>query len=234
MTESAAPPTAVYEATDLKKDYDGGKVQALRGVNLRINDGEMVAIIGRSGSGKSTLLQMLGALDRPTSGELLYRGKSLAESRDPAGYRAREIGFIFQAFHLLPTFTAVENVQIPMFETKRPAAERRSRAEELLTAVGLGHRTDHFPDQLSGGEKQRVAIARSLANQPSVLLADEPTGNLDSENAADILKLLRDLHSREKMTLVLVTHDLEISRSAPRTIRVKDDRIMDEHDTSDH
>ncbi len=234
MTTPASPPAAVYEATELKKDYDGGKVQALRGVNLRINEGELVAIIGRSGSGKSTLLQMLGALDRPSSGELLYRGQSLAKSPDPSGYRAREIGFIFQAFHLLPTFTAIENVQIPMFETKRPAAERRSRAEDLLKAVGLGHRIDHFPTQLSGGEKQRVAIARSLANEPSVLLADEPTGNLDSENAAAILALLNDLHAREKMTLVLVTHDLEIARKAPRTIRVKDGIIMDEHDTSDH
>ncbi len=224
----------VYEANELKKEYEGGKVKALRGVNLRIHEGELVAIIGRSGSGKSTLLQMLGALDRPTSGELLYRGSSLTSTRDPAGYRAREIGFIFQAFHLLPTFTAVENVQIPMFETKRPAKERRSRAEELLTAVGLGHRINHFPTQLSGGEKQRVAIARSLANEPSVLLADEPTGNLDSENAASILTLLNDLHARQNMTLILVTHDLEIARNAPRTIRVKDGRIMDENDLSPH
>ena len=153
------------------------------GVDFRIGAGEFVAIIGPSGCGKTTLLQMLGALDRPRSGSLLYRGKSLADLPDPAAYRAREIGFIFQAFHLLPTFTAVENVQIPMFETSRPAAERRARAAELLEAVGLGHRLDHFPSKLSGGERQRVAIARSLANGPSVLLADEPTGNLDSENA---------------------------------------------------
>jgi ABC-type lipoprotein export system ATPase subunit len=198
----------------------------LRGVDFRIGAGEFVAIIGPSGCGKTTLLQMLGALDRPSSGSLLYRGKSLADLPDPAAYRAREIGFIFQAFHLLPMFTAVENVQIPMFETDRPAADRRARAAELLAAVGLGHRLDHFPSKLSGGERQRVAIARSLANGPSVLLADEPTGNLDSENAGSVLDLVIRLQREQNMTLILVTHDTAIAGTAPRAFQMKDGRIV--------
>ena len=185
---ATASPAVVFEARGLKKEYDGGRVQALRGVSFRIMQGEFVAIIGPSGCGKTTLLQMLGALDVPSAGILHYRGKSLADLPDPSGYRAREIGIIFQAFHLLPTFTAVENVQMPMFETDRPAASRVDRAVELLQSVGLEHRLHHFPAKLSGGERQRVAIARSLANGPSVLLADEPTGNLDSENTKNILE----------------------------------------------
>ncbi|MHA3774753.1 ABC transporter ATP-binding protein [Verrucomicrobiota bacterium sgz303538] len=220
------PSTYVFEATGLKKEYDDGRVQALRGTDLRIDEGEFVAIIGRSGSGKTTLLQMLGALDKPSAGSLLYRGHSLPDMKDLAAYRACEIGFIFQSFHLLPTFTAVENVLIPMFETQRPLAERRKRAVELLKAVGLGHRLDHFPAKLSGGEKQRVAIARSLANGPSVLLADEPTGNLDSENAHAILDLISRLHREQGMTLVLVTHDMTVARRASRAIQIQDGRIV--------
>jgi len=216
----------VYEAIDLKKEYDEGQVKALRGVNFRIGTGEFVAIIGPSGCGKTTLLQMLGALDRPSSGSLLYRGKSLADDHDPAAYRAREIGFIFQAFHLLPTFTAVENVQMPMFESDRPIGKRRERAVELLTAVSLEQRLDHFPAKLSGGERQRVAIARSLANGPSVLLADEPTGNLDSQNAQNILELLVRLHREWNMTLVLVTHDMTIARRASRALQMRDGQIV--------
>lgn len=225
-TSSTSPDAIVYEAVDLKKEYDDGSVQALRGVNFRIHQGEFVAIIGQSGSGKSTLLQMLGALDHPSSGCLKYRGKSITEYADPAAYRAHEIGFIFQAFHLLPTFTAVENVQMPMFETKVPAAGRRARAVELLKSVGLEHRFDHFPTKLSGGERQRVAIARSLANGPSVLLADEPTGNLDSENARNVLDLLLRLHREQNMTLILVTHDPLIARQAQRRIQMKDGQIV--------
>jgi ABC-type lipoprotein export system ATPase subunit len=157
---------------------------------------------------------------------LLYRGKSLAEYPDLSDYRAHEIGFIFQAFHLLPTFTALENVQIPMFESSRPIAERRTRAEELLTLVGLEKRLDHFPSKLSGGERQRVAIARSLANGASVLLADEPTGNLDSENAAKILDLIIRLRREQKITLILVTHDPGIARQAERVLEVRDGRIV--------
>ena len=216
----------VFEAVGLKKEYDDGQVQALRGVDFRIGQGEFVAIVGQSGSGKSTLLQMLGALDHPSGGELHYRGAALAGHRDLASYRAHEIGFIFQAFHLLPTFTAIENVQIPMFETQRSTAERKLRAAELLKLVGLEGRQHHFPSKLSGGERQRVAIARSLANGASVLLADEPTGNLDSENAALVLDLIVRLRREQNFTLVLVTHDMGIARQAGRVIEMKDGRIF--------
>lgn len=222
---------AVFEARGLKKEYDDGNVQALRGVNFRITQGEFVVIIGPSGCGKTTLLQMLGALDVPSAGILHYRGSSMAEMADPSAYRAREIGIIFQAFHLLPTFTAVENVQMPMFETERPAGERTERAVELLKLVGLGHRLNHFPTKLSGGEKQRVAIARSLANGAGVLLADEPTGNLDSENSKHILELIIRLRREQNMTLVLVTHDLNIARMATRTIEMKDGLIVADQQT---
>jgi len=225
-SDPVAPDDCVFAAEGLKKNFDDGQVQALRGVDFRITQGEFVAITGPSGCGKTTLLQMLGALDRPSEGTLLYRGGALGSLRDPAEYRAREIGFIFQAFHLLPTFTAVENVQIPMFETDRPAAERTERAIGLLKAVGLENRLHHLPAKLSGGERQRVAIARSLANGPSVLLADEPTGNLDSENAQLILELIIRLHREQHMTLVLVTHDLGIAQRASRTIQMKDGRIV--------
>jgi len=216
----------VFAASGLKKEYDNGQVQALRGVDFRILPGEFVAIVGPSGSGKSTLLQMLGALDHPSEGALSYRGASLAEFPDLASYRAHEIGFIFQAFHLLPTFTALENVLIPMFETHRSVAERKHRAVELLKAVGLETRLHHFPAKLSGGERQRVAIARSLANGSSVLLADEPTGNLDSENAEIILNLIMDLRRVQGLTLILVTHDPSIARQAARIIEMKDGRIV--------
>jgi putative ABC transport system ATP-binding protein len=174
---------------------------------------------------------MLGALDRPTKGTLLYCGKSIPDLRDPSSYRALEIGFIFQAFHLLPTFTALENVQIPMFESRLPRSEWRDRAVTLLETVGLGDRLNHFPAKLSGGERQRVAIARSLANSPSVLLADEPTGNLDSENARIILELIIRIHREQKMTLVLVTHDMSIARLASRTIQMKDGRIVSDRES---
>ena len=218
--------TCVYELVGLKKEYDEGSVQALRGVDLRIYQGEFVAITGPSGCGKSTLLQMLGALDEPTSGSINYRGKTLPGHAEASTYRAREIGIIFQAFHLLPTFTAVENVQLPMFETDRPAVERKKRATELLEAVGLEKRINHFPAKLSGGERQRVAIARSLGNSPSVLLADEPTGNLDSENAHHILDLIVRLHHEHQMTMVLITHDPSIAARASRIIHMMDGRVV--------
>jgi ABC-type lipoprotein export system ATPase subunit len=217
----------VYEARGLKKEFDGGTVAALRGVDFQIRAGEFVSIVGPSGCGKSTLLQLLGSLDRPTSGTLTYKGKSIADLSDPSTYRASEIGFIFQAFHLLPTFTVAENVQIPMFEGKLTGPERAARALELLKEVGLAHRVKHFPSELSGGERQRVAIARSLANNPSVLLADEPTGNLDSENSANIVDLLLKLHKEFKTTLILVTHDLGLAARANRILRMKDGRVVD-------
>ena len=216
----------VFEAAGLEKRYDDGQVQALRGVTFRIAPGEFVAITGPSGCGKTTLLQMLGALDRPTAGTLLYRGKSLPDLPDPAAYRAHEIGFIFQSFHLLPILTVLENVQVPMLETTLSASERKQRATGLLESVGLGPRLRHFPKQLSGGERQRVAVARSLANRPSVLLADEPTGNLDSENTRLTLELLGRLHSEQNRTLILVTHDPGIARSARRILAMKDGRSV--------
>jgi len=216
----------VFAASGLKKEYDNGQVQALRGVDFRILPGEFVAIVGPSGSGKSTLLQMLGALDHPSEGALSYRGASLAEFPDLASYRAHEIGFIFQAFHLLPTFTALENVLIPMFETHRSVAERKHRAVELLKAVGLETRLHHFPAKLSGGERQRVAIARSLANGASVLLADEPTGNLDSHMSDEIMGLLERLNTERGMTLVMVTHDKTKADRSDRIVRVFDGQLV--------
>jgi ABC-type lipoprotein export system ATPase subunit len=225
-TAPAEPSGYVFEAVRLEKEYDDGRVHALRGITFTVTQGEFVTITGPSGCGKTTLLQMLGALDRPTAGTLLYRGNSIPDLRDPSIYRAHEIGFIFQAFHLLPTFTALENVQIPMFESDLSISERKNRAVTLLQSVGLGHRLSHFPAKLSGGERQRVAIARSLANNPSVLLADEPTGNLDSENARLILELIVRLHREQNMTLMLVTHDMSIAQRGSRTIQMKDGRIV--------
>lgn len=230
----AAPSQAsdlVYEAIGLKKEFDGGKVAALRGVNLQIRQGEFVAIVGPSGCGKSTLLAMLGSLDKPTQGTLNYRGQSLPEMLDASAYRAHEIGFVFQAFHLLPTFNVLENVQIPMFEGNLSRSERAARATELLNSVGLGHRLTHFPSELSGGERQRVAIARGLANRPSVVLADEPTGNLDSTSSMAIMELLLNLHHELGVTFVLVTHDAGIAAQASRTIRMKDGQIISDQTT---
>ncbi len=224
-TTPAAKP-CVYEAIGLKKHYDDGKVVALRGVDLQIHEGEFVAITGPSGCGKSTLLQLLGSLALPTEGTLTFRGRSIADMPDPSTYRSRDIGFVFQAFHLLPTFTVLENVQIPMFEGELSRPQRKERAAELLNSVGLGHRLGHFPSELSGGERQRVAIARGLANAPSVILADEPTGNLDSENSEQVLQLLMTLHKERQVTLVMVTHDLSIAEIASRTIRMKDGAVF--------
>jgi putative ABC transport system ATP-binding protein len=228
MPAAAVKPTGelIYEAIGLKKQYDNGKVVALRGLDLEIRQGEFVAIIGQSGCGKSTLLSLLGSLDSPTDGQLKYRGNSIPDMADPAVYRAHEIGFVFQSFHLLPTFTVIENVQIPMFEGKLSRTERRKRAAELLESVGLGHRLGHYPSELSGGERQRVAIARGLANKPSVVLADEPTGNLDSASAVQIIDLLLELHGKLGVTLVLVTHDPSVAERASRTVRMKDGQVI--------
>jgi putative ABC transport system ATP-binding protein len=224
----------IYEAIGLKKQFDNGKVMALRGLDLEIRQGEFVAIVGQSGCGKSTLLQMLGCLDRPSEGTLNYRGTSIPDMRDPAAYRAHQIGFVFQSFHLLPTFTVLENVQIPMFEGKLSRSQRKARGIELLESVGLGHRLSHYPSELSGGERQRVAIARGLANRPSVVLADEPTGNLDSESAVQIIDLLLELHGKLGVTLVLVTHDLSVAERASRTIRMKDGRVISDKVAASH
>jgi putative ABC transport system ATP-binding protein len=213
-------------ADHVSRHYDDGDVTALVDVSLKVKRGEYLAIMGPSGSGKSTLLNLLGALDIPTHGEIYLDGEALSRTRNLNYIRARKIGFVFQAFHLLPTLTALENVQIPMFEGDRSVAERRERAFELLKLVGLDHRLDHFPSKLSGGERQRVAIARSLANGPALLLADEPTGNLDSENAHSVLELLIRLQQEQGRTMVLVTHDPTIAERAGRILRMKDGQIV--------
>ena len=215
----------ILEVRDLKKSYDGGRIEALRGVDLSIAAGDFVSISGPSGSGKSTLLQLIGGLDTPTSGAVLFNGAVLGSSIGLDTYRSHHTGFIFQAFHLLPTLRAIENVQVPMLAVKSDAHDRSRRAEALLCEMGLEHRMAQYPNQLSAGERQRVAIARALANNPSILLADEPTGNLDSENAALIMEILIGIQKKQGMTLIVVTHEPEIANSAPRHIRIRDGKV---------
>jgi lipoprotein-releasing system ATP-binding protein len=222
MTENQATPQ--LEVRNLRKTYDDGRIEALRGVDLSIAAGEYIAISGASGSGKSTLLHLLGGLDVPTSGQVLFNGRPL----DHIGldvYRAQQLGFIFQAFHLIPTLKAIENVQVPMLATGVDVSTRAKRAEALLVEMGLEHRLNQYPNELSAGERQRVAIARALANNPSVLLADEPTGNLDSVNSAHMLVLLTGIQKARGMTLIIVTHENDIANAAPRHIRIRDGRI---------
>lgn len=210
------------EVRNLRKSYDDGRIEALRGVDLAISAGEYVAISGPSGSGKSTLLQLLGGLDTPTSGEVRFQDEILGKAIDLDTYRSRQVGFIFQAFYLLPTLRAIENVQVPMLAVNQKANNRAERAELLLREMGLDHRLNQYPNELSAGERQRVAIARALANEPAILLADEPTGNLDSVNSAHIMEILTSIQKQRGMTLIVVTHDDEIARTAPRHIRIRD------------
>jgi ABC-type lipoprotein export system ATPase subunit len=226
MSSQAAPGAAseILRADGLVKFYSDGNVKALQGVSLKIDIAESVAITGPSGCGKSTLLHLLGGLDRPTGGEVFYRGEALAHL-DIDQYRARAIGFVFQAFHLMPTLTTVENVQIPMFEAQWTRRERVERALRLLEEVGLAHRLNHRPNQLSMGERQRVAIARALANDPSLVLADEPTGNLDSQNQNEIIHLLHQLRQERRLTMVIVTHSHDVAQAADRRIAMKDGRL---------
>ncbi len=216
---------AILRADGLAKHYPDGDVEALRGVSLVIVPGEFLAISGPSGCGKSTLLHLLGGLDRPTRGEVFFRGQPLARL-DLDAYHAREIGFVFQSFYLMPTLTAIENVQIPMFEGPWPRRDRARRAGELLAEVGLAHRGVHLPGRISVGERQRVAIARALANDPALLLADEPTGNLDSKSQDEILRLLNQIRSRRHLTMVIVTHSPEVAQAADRRIAMKDGKIV--------
>jgi putative ABC transport system ATP-binding protein len=234
MPSPSAANAPLLEIDDVRREFDDGQVLALRGVNLTIHEGEYVAIMGSSGSGKSTLLSLLGALDTPNSGEIRYRGQSLSSYPDLGQFRAKHLGFIFQSFLLLPTLTALENVLVPMFEMPWSRPERQRRAAELLEAVGMGHRLNHMPEKLSGGERQRVAIARSLANEPSILLADEPTGNLDTQNAAQIMDLLRSVHHQRKNTMILVTHDPAIAKTADRIITMRDGQVVEDTQTHPH
>lgn len=211
---------------NVSRTYDDGAVQALQNVSLTVRQGEYLAIMGPSGSGKSTLLHLLGALDRPTAGEIFVAGRPLSQYADLDHFRARTVGFVFQSFYLLPTLTAVENVQIPMFESDRPVKQRRQKAEELLQLVGMSHRARHLPNKLSVGERQRVAIARALANDPQLLLADEPTGNLDSVAGAGVLDLFDRLHRERGVTLVVITHGAEVAARAERTIWIRDGKTF--------
>jgi putative ABC transport system ATP-binding protein len=224
------PPIAVeplLRVANVSRTYDDGKVRALVEVSLSIQPGEYLAIMGPSGSGKSTLLNLLGALDQPTSGEITFEGRSLRQQTDLDHFRASKLGFVFQSFYLLPTLTALENVQIPMFETSLGPQRRIEKARELLETVGMSHRSDHLPAKLSVGERQRVAIARALANDPKLLLADEPTGNLDSAAGKNVLELFDRLHRERGLTLVVITHDAQVAARAQRTIWIRDGRIHD-------
>ncbi len=217
----------ILSAKNIVKSYTIGdrKLDVLQDVSLDIQSGEVVAIVGSSGSGKTTLLGMLSGLDQPTSGRILIESEDITDKGedDLAPVRNRTIGFIFQSFHLVPSLTAIENVMFPAEIGNDPQARRK--AEQLLRRVGIWERADNYPHQLSGGEKQRVAICRALINEPKIIFADEPTGNLDSKNSREILDLLFELHREKKTTLVLVTHNMEIAGLADRTIPLQDGRI---------
>jgi putative ABC transport system ATP-binding protein len=222
--------TVTVEATDVTRTYelDGVSVPALRGVSLVIEPGDYVAIVGPSGSGKSTLMHLLGGLDRPSAGRLVIGGRDVSTLSPPEMARLRNetIGFVFQAFHLLPRTSAVDNVALPLVYRGVGARQRRAKAAEMLDRVGLGHRLHHRPNQLSGGEQQRVAIARALVTDPSVLLADEPTGNLDTATGNAVLGLLEDLNTTSGVALVLVTHDREVAARARRQIVMRDGLVV--------
>jgi putative ABC transport system ATP-binding protein len=222
----------VYELRGVERVFrtGGGEVRALDGIDLVVEPGELVAVEGASGSGKSTLLQLLGALDAPTAGSLSLNGRELStlSEKERTAVRAQEIGFVFQAFNLIPTLSAAENVEIAMVPMKVPKEVRQARALELLEQVGLAARSQHLPTLLSGGEQQRVAIARALANEPMVILADEPTGNLDSRTADDVVQVLRSLSDAGGVTVVLVTHAEEVARAARRRVKLRDGRVLDD------
>ena len=216
---------------NVSKEFGGRKrVLALDDINLSVERGEMVSIIGPSGSGKSTLLNLIGGMDQASTGEVRIDGQSLGALRDDDLTRLRrdKIGFIFQFFNLLPSLTCLENVALPLHLRGWPKRKTGERSRELLDMVQLGHRTDHLPDELSGGERQRVAIARALAVSPPILLADEPTGNLDSHSGAEILELIRALREKLNATVLIVTHDAGVARSCPRTITLSDARVVDD------
>lgn len=215
----------IVEIKGLKKSFDSGKVTALNGVDLEIRKGEFVSITGPSGSGKSTLLNMIGALDRPDEGFISVAGYNLIKKNDLSEFRSREIGFIFQLHNLIPNLSVLENVEIPLFEGELSGKKMRERALKLLEYMNLSDKVNRKPTELSGGERQRVAIARALANEPSIILADEPTGSLDSKNGQMILEHLKELHEKEKVTLIMVTHDMNVASMANRTIEVLDGSI---------
>jgi len=218
----------ILRCVGLTKSYvmGGQRVEALRGIDLDVEEGRFLSIMGPSGSGKSTLMNLIGCLDRPTSGQLFLRGKDVSRlSPDQLSrVRNKEVGFVFQQFNLLPSMTALENVELPLVYAGVPAKERRKRAEALLAQLGLGERMGHRPAQLSGGQQQRVAIARALVNEPAILLADEPTGALDSATGVEVMEILRSLH-RAGRTVIVVTHEPEVSKYAERVVYIRDGLI---------
>ena len=225
--------TTVLRLDDIKKSYGTSEnpVPVLLGIHLEIREGEFAAIVGPSGSGKSTLLNIIGCLDRPTSGSYYFAGEDVAQFDDGklSKVRNRSLGFVFQSFQLVPHLTVLENVELPLFYRRQTRAIRRKRCMELIERVGLGHRHGHLPSEMSGGENQRAAIARSLANDPALLLADEPTGNLDSKTSTEIMNLFHELHDGGR-TIVMITHDVEIAEAAPRRVAIRDGVI--ESDTT--
>ncbi|MDP1553146.1 MAG: ABC transporter ATP-binding protein [Methanobacteriaceae archaeon] len=218
----------IIEIKNLKKSYDNGQIKALNGIDLEIKKGEFVSIIGPSGSGKSTLLNMIGALDVADEGSINVSGIDLIKTSDLSRFRSQEIGFVFQLHNLIPNLNVVENVEIPMLETPITSKEMEKRALSLLKSVDLEKKVNQKPTKLSGGERQRVAIARALVNHPSIILADEPTGSLDSKTGDIILNLLKDIHIKENVTLVMVTHEPYVANMADRIITVRDGKIKDE------
>jgi len=216
----------IISTKNLVKTFEGGHVRALNGVNLEVSEGEFIAIMGPSGCGKSTLLHVLGGLESPTSGEVSVDGVDLCKVKKLDSFRARKIGFIFQLHNLIPVLTTRENVQVPMFELKLSSKERNEKAEKLLRLVGLENRMDFVPPKLSGGQRQKVAIARALANDPRILLVDEPTGNLDSESGHEIIQIFERLN-KDGRTIVLVTHDKEIAEYASIIYHMKDGQILE-------
>jgi len=228
MNDMTPAENTVILTNGLTKNYELGAetVHALQGVDLQIDRGEFVAIMGPSGSGKSTLLNLIGCLDTPSSGQYWLSGQEVSklDDNDLAAIRNRQVGFVFQTFNLLPRTTALHNVELPLIYAGLPARERRERAREALEAVGLGDRVEHHPNELSGGERQRVAIARALVNQPSLILADEPTGNLDSQTSSEIMDIIVRLHERGE-TILLVTHEHDIAEYAHRLVTLRDGQI---------
>ena len=220
---SEKPPAV--EIVDLVKTFDEGRTRAVDGATLSVAQGEFVAITGPSGCGKSTLLHLIAALERPDSGRIVVLGEEITRRHDLSRYRARTVGLVFQLHNLLPNLTAVENVEVPMYEAGLGMRERRQKALQLLELMGLADKARRRPPQLSGGERQRVAIARSLSNDPPILLADEPTGNLDSKAGRNVMEALEDIHHQHGLTIIMVTHDPGIAASADRIIKMLDGRI---------
>lgn len=217
--------TPIFRAEGLVLHFDAGKTRALDGVDIAVGEGEFAAIVGASGCGKSSLLNLIGALDTPTAGERYFRAHRYSAMMDLADFRRRHIGFVFQSFHLIPTLGVLDNVLVPTLGTPGPASVHRVRALALLERLGLTDRLQHFPATLSGGERQRAAIARALINNPDLLLADEPTGSLDSANAAQVLDLISDIRRERGLTVVMVTHDAGVSAHADRLVPMRDGKV---------